>query len=224
VRDHGSTWGIVLAAGSGERFGTRKQFARVGDDRLVDLAVGAASSVCDHLVLVLPADRRWDGQPVGRVVAGGSDRAASVRAGLAAVPEDHGVVVVHQAANPLASPGLIRRLLAAIAAGAPAAFPGLRPADVVRRVAGDRARELVGRDDLVLVQTPAAFRLDVLRAAHGSGLASIEDTALVSACGFEVRVVPGESRNVHVATPEDLDLVRALVAGGRRVGSSQDRV
>jgi 2-C-methyl-D-erythritol 4-phosphate cytidylyltransferase len=217
------TWGIVLAAGAGERFGTRKQFATLGDRRLVDRSVEAAATVCDDVVLVLPVDRGWDGQPVTRVVEGGSDRAASVRAGLAAIPDVDGVVVVHQAANPLASPRLIRRLLAAIAAGAPAAFPGLRPADVVRRVAGDRARELVGRDDLVLVQTPAAFRLEVLRRAHASGLASLEDTALVSACGYEVSVVPGEAHNLHVATPDDLDLVRALVAGGWRVGSAPDR-
>jgi 2-C-methyl-D-erythritol 4-phosphate cytidylyltransferase len=132
-------------------------------------------------VLVLPPGRAWDGAPVDTVVEGGADRGASVRNGLAAIPDQDGVVVVHQAANPLATPALIRRLLDELDAGAHAVAPGLRPADLVRRAEGDRLGPVVGRDDLVLVQTPAAFRLPVLRAAHASGAAGVEDTALVTA-------------------------------------------
>jgi 2-C-methyl-D-erythritol 4-phosphate cytidylyltransferase len=208
----GAVWAIVLAGGSGARFGGRKQFAAVGSLRLVDLAVETALATCDRVVLVLPGGTRWDGAPVARVVPGGEDRPASVRRALAAIPDEMGTVVVHQAANPLASPDLIRALVSAVASGAPAVCPGLRPADVVRRVRGTAAGDVIGRDDLVLIQTPAAFRLDVLRHAHASGAAALEDTALVSASGYEVYVVPGDPRNVHVATPADLDIVRAIVA------------
>jgi 2-C-methyl-D-erythritol 4-phosphate cytidylyltransferase len=211
-RPAGAVWAIVLAAGSGSRFGARKQFAAVGSHRLVDLAVEAATEVCGQVVLVLPVGTAWDGRPVDHVVPGGVDRSSSVRSALAAIPDEEGIVVVHQAANPLARPELIGELLAAVAEGAPAAFPGLRPADVVRRVAGERAGDVVGRDDLVLVQTPAAFRLEVLRRAHAVGGRAFEDTALVSACGYEVHVVAGDPRNVHVATPADLEVVRALAA------------
>jgi 2-C-methyl-D-erythritol 4-phosphate cytidylyltransferase len=211
-RAAGAVWAIVLAAGSGSRFGAHKQFAVVGSRRLVDLAVDAAAEACERVVLVLPSGTTWDGQPVDHVVPGGADRPASVRNALAAITDEEGIVVVHQAANPLASPGLIGQLSAAVADGAPAAFPGLRPADVVRRVEGMRAGDVVGRDDLVLVQTPAAFRLGVLRRAHAAGGRAFEDTALVSACGYEVHVVPGDPRNVHVATPADLEIVRALAA------------
>jgi 2-C-methyl-D-erythritol 4-phosphate cytidylyltransferase len=206
------TWAVVLAAGSGTRFGGAKQFASAAGHRLVDLAVATATTTCDHVVLVLPPGTDWDGPPVDRVVAGGSDRGSSVRHALAAIPAMRGTVLVHQAANPLASVRLISQLLAAVDAGAPAAVPGLGPADLVRRVAGGRLGEIVGRDDLVLVQTPAAFRLEILRAAHASGAPALEDTALVSAIGAKVQVVPGDPRNIHIATPEDLEIVAALLA------------
>ena len=207
-----SRWAIVLAAGGGTRFGAEKQFVRAAGHRLVDLAVDAAAAVCDHVIVVLPAGRAWDGRPVHAAVAGGSDRPSSVRNGLAAIPDTDGTIIVHQAANPLADAALLRTLFTAIEGGAAAAVPGLSPADLVRRVADDRLGEIVGRDDLVLVQTPAAFRLPVLRAAHQQQLEALEDTALVSALGHEVVVVPGDPRNVHVASPQDLELVAALLA------------
>jgi 2-C-methyl-D-erythritol 4-phosphate cytidylyltransferase len=208
-------WAIVLAAGSGARFGQRKQFVTAGGRRLVDLAVERALEECDHVVLVLPQGERWSGPSVEHVVEGGADRGASVRAGLAAIPDAHGTVVVHQAANPLAGTPTFHALIEAIADGAPAAFPGLRPADIVRAAEGDLAGEVLGRDELVLVQVPAAFRLEVLRAAHAAGEPALEDTALVSAAGFDVRIVPGDPRNIHVATPEDLEVVEALLHATR---------
>jgi len=209
--DGTGTWAIVLAAGGGTRFGAEKQFVRAAGHRLVDLAVDAAAAVCDHVVVVLPPDRDWDGRPVHAVVAGGADRPSSVQRGLAAVPDTDGTVIVHQAANPLADAGLLRSLLSAIRAGAAAAVPGLRPTDLVRRAVDGRLGEIVGRDDLVLVQTPAAFRLPVLRAAHEQQMEALEDTALVSALGHDVAVVPGDPRNIHVASPQDLELVAAML-------------
>ena len=206
-----TTWAIVLAAGGGTRFGAEKQFARAGGHRLVDLALEAVSQVCDRVVLVLPPGREWHGRPVDAVVDGGSDRPASVRRGLAAIPDSEGTVIVHQAANPLADTDLLASLLGAIRRGAAAAVPGLRPADLVRRTIDGRLGEVVGRDDLVLVQTPAAFRLSILKAAHGQQVEALEDTVLVSALGYEVVVVPGDPRNVHVASTADLELVAALL-------------
>jgi 2-C-methyl-D-erythritol 4-phosphate cytidylyltransferase len=207
---------IVLAAGDGRRFGQRKQFVTVGGRRLVDLAIAAVRDVAERVILVVPPSHAWDGTPVDAVVEGGADRGASVRAGLSAIPESEGTVVVHQAANPLASTALCRELLAAMAAGADAAVPALRPADLIRRATGGYLGEVVGRDDLVLVQTPAAFQLSVLREAHARAGAALEDTGLVTSIGRTVRTVPGDPRNVHVATPEDLEIVAALLAAAER--------
>lgn len=215
------TYAIVLAAGAGSRLGAEKQFLTVGGQRPVDMAVRTALEVCQHVVVVLPAERAWDGPDVDEVVEGGVDRRASVRLGLDAIRAVDGVVVVHQAANPLATTETLDALVSAVESGAPAAVPGLRPADVVRRVRDGEAGEIVGRDDLVLVQAPAAFRLEVLRAAHRNPSAALEDTALVTAAGYRVRILPGDPRNVHVATVEDLELVRALLQA-RTVGSHGD--
>jgi len=207
-----STWAIVLAAGDGARFGTQKQFVRAAGHRLVDLALDAAAQACGRVVIVLPPGRAWDGRPVHAVVEGGADRPSSVRRGLEAIPDTDGIVIVHQAANPLAEVALLQSLLDAVAGGAAAAVPGLRPADLIRRTADGLLGEIVGRDELVLVQTPAAFRLPVLRVAHQQQIDALEDTALVSALGHDIVVVPGDPRNVHVTSMADLELVAALLA------------
>src|SRR3546814_5732916 len=93
-----STWAIVVAAGSGERFGARKQFLRLGYGRVVDWALRSAREHCAGVVLVVPADSLGEPEslhPADVVVAGGSTRSASVRQGLAAVPPEAEVVVVH---------------------------------------------------------------------------------------------------------------------------------
>lgn len=228
----GPVWGLVLAAGSGTRFGSEKQFVTIAGHRPVDLAVATVLSTCDEVVLVLPEGRAWDGAPVSAVITGGPNRPASVRRGLAAIPPEvvdaEAIVVVHQAANPLATTSSVEVLLAEVRGGAPAAVPGLRPADVVRRRStgpGETtlAGELLGRDELVLVQTPAAFRLDVLRAAHARPTPDAqEDTALVTGAGHAVHVVDGDPRNVHVAEPADLELVEALLLA-RSLDSPVDR-
>ena len=97
---------------------------------------------------------------------GGATRSDSVRAGLAAVPADAAVVVVHDAARPLATTALFAAVIDAVRAGADGAIPVLPIVDTVKRVDGDRIVETVPRDDLVLVQTPQAFRAARLRDAH----------------------------------------------------------
>ena len=96
-------WGIVVAAGRGDRFGQPKQFCDLAGTRVVDLSVAAMTAACDAVVLVLPAGVSWDGEPVAAAVAGGETRSDSVRAGLRAVPAEADVVVVHDAARPLAT-------------------------------------------------------------------------------------------------------------------------
>lgn len=204
-------WGIVLAAGGGSRFGGDKQFARAAGERLVDLAVEVTVEACDEVVLVLPDGSPWDGPPVSAVVPGGSSRTESVRNALAVLPDTAEIVVIHQAAHPLATRALFDTVLDPVRAGAAACVPGLRPHDPVRRVHGGVAGEEVGREGLVLLQTPGAFRADVLRAAHAAGTDAVEDTALVSSLGVPVRIVPGEPWNLHVTVPAELAMADCLL-------------
>ena len=118
------TWAIVVAAGGGSRFGAAKQFTRLGDVSVLDRAVGVAGSACDGVVVVLPAGSDWTAPGGVRIATGGDTRSASVRSGLACVPDDADVVVVHDAARPLATAALFARVVAAVRAGADAAVPG----------------------------------------------------------------------------------------------------
>ncbi|MDQ1381797.1 MAG: 2-C-methyl-D-erythritol 4-phosphate cytidylyltransferase [Actinomycetota bacterium] len=210
------TWAVVVAAGGGSRFGAPKQFARLGAATVVDIAVGVALRACAGVVVVLPDGTDW-AAPAGAITAiGGATRSASVRAGLALVPDDVDVVVVHDAARPLASPELFARVIAAVRAGADAAVPGIAVADTVKRVRDDKVVETVARDDLVTVQTPQAFRRTALAAAHADEGVGTDDATLVEAAGGTVVVVEGEARNLKLTRAGDLDLARALIEGSPR--------
>jgi 2-C-methyl-D-erythritol 4-phosphate cytidylyltransferase len=146
---------------------------------------------------------------VAACIAGGPSRSASVRLGLAEVPEDADVVLVHDAARPLLPPELVPRLLEALAEGFDGAVPGVPVADTVKRVRDGIVVETPPREELVAVQTPQAFVASVLRSAavgEGSDCAS-----LVEAAGGRIRVVPGDERLLKVTTPADLERVEALL-------------
>jgi 2-C-methyl-D-erythritol 4-phosphate cytidylyltransferase len=206
---------IVVAAGEGSRFGAEKQFVVLDGARLVDRAVTAAAAACDDVVVVLPAGASWDGPPVAAAVAGGDRRVDSVRAGLAAVPPACDVVVVHDAARPLAGPALFAAVLDAVRGGADGAVPGVAITDTVKRVEEGRVVATVPRSGLVAVQTPQAFRAEVLRAAHAGGGDSTDDAALVEAAGGTVVVVPGDPRNLKVTAADDLVLAASFLAARR---------
>jgi len=215
----GTVWAIVVAGGSGSRFGDAvpKQFLELGGRRLVDRAVAAASAACDGVVAAVPAAHLATAGVAGAAtVAGGPTRSASVRAGLAAVPPDAGIVVVHDAARPLAGPELFARVVAAVRAGADGAVPGLPVPDTIKRVdaAGGEAVvvETLDRPALRAIQTPQAFRAAVLRRAHAGGGDATDDAALVEALGARVVVVDGDPANLKVTGPDDLARAEALLA------------
>jgi 2-C-methyl-D-erythritol 4-phosphate cytidylyltransferase len=212
----GDVWAIVLGGGSGARFGGAKQFEDLGGVSLLGRSVAAAATVADGVVVVVPGGVEPPGLPQipGKLVvaAGGAHRAASVRSGLAAVPADAAVIVVGDAAHPLASPALYAAVVDAVRAGAGGALPGLPLTEVIARVDASGARVGgVPREGHVLVQMPHAFRADLLRTAHASGEDGVEDSAMVAALGARIAVVPGDPRNLHVTTPEELSLARRLL-------------
>jgi len=206
-------WAIVVAGGSGVRFGGPKQFEVLAGRRIVDRSVSAARSVAAGVVLVVPdvsAETCSGAVPgVDVVVPGGASRSASVRSGLAAVPEAATIVVVHDAVRPLAASELFERVVVAVEAGADAAVPGVPVTDTVRRRGGGT----LDRTELVLVQTPQAFSAARLRAAHADGREATDDAALVEEAGGSVVVVEGDPANLKITRPEDLHLAAALLSG-----------
>jgi 2-C-methyl-D-erythritol 4-phosphate cytidylyltransferase len=217
-----AVWAVLVAAGRGERLGDErpKAFARLGALPLLaePLRRLDESEWIDGIVVVAPPE--WEepailvaeeigASKVAACVTGGATRSESVRIGLAEVPDEADVVLVHDAARPAVPPEIVPRLLEALAQGFDGAVPGLPVTDTVKRVREGVVVDTPAREELVAVQTPQAFVADVLRAAaagEGSDCAS-----LVEASGGRVAVVPGDERLLKVTTPDDLRRVEALL-------------
>jgi 2-C-methyl-D-erythritol 4-phosphate cytidylyltransferase/2-C-methyl-D-erythritol 2,4-cyclodiphosphate synthase len=212
VERNGDVWCIVVAAGSGRRFGGAKQFGLLAGRRVVDRSVEVAAGCCDGVVVVLPAAAIGTADAVvpgaSAVVPGGTTRAESVRAGLAAVPDGAAVVLVHDAARPLATPSLYGRVVAAVRDGAAAVVPAVPVVDTVRSVG---TGGVVDRELLRAVQTPQGFPADGLRAAHAAGGEATDDASLVESAGGRVELVEGERTNLKLTGPEDLVVAEALL-------------
>ena len=204
-----NVWTIVVAAGSGARFGGPKQFSILGDRRVLDWSVETAKAVSAGVVVVLPpteAEREGG-------VAGGATRSESVRRGLAAVPPEATIICVHDAARPFASAHLYREVIAQVHGGADGAVPAIAVTDTIKQV---NAQNIVvatpDRSMLVAVQTPQAFRASILRDAHASSPEGTDDATLVEATSKQVVVVAGESMNRKLTAPEDLEWARAMAS------------
>ena len=198
----GPVWAIVVAGGRGNRFGGHKQFELIAGRRVLDWSVAAATDATDGVVLVRPEERLEAG-----AVAGGSTRSASVRAGLAAVPADAEVVIVHDAARPLADAALFERVIAAVRDGADAAIPVVPVTDTVRY----RGTRTVDRSELVIVQTPQGFSAAALRRAHAEEPEGTDDAGLVEQAGGRVVEVEGDPYNIKITHPDDLLVAAALM-------------
>jgi 2-C-methyl-D-erythritol 4-phosphate cytidylyltransferase len=206
---------IVVAAGEGERYGSRKQFCDLAGRSVASRSVDAARSVAEFVVIVVPPDVTAESHGADAVVAGGPSRAASVRAGLAAIAGTARVVVVHDAARPLASPALFHAVVRALDDTSLAgAVPGLAIADTVKRVNSHDdpiVVETLDRATLVAVQTPQAFVADTLRRAHDEKREATDDASLVEAIGGRVAIVPGEQSNRKLTTRDDLESMLAAL-------------
>ena len=202
MAENETVWTIVVAAGSGLRFGRAKQFEVIGGRRIVDWAVEQAHKHSVGVVVVLPP-----GQANGPgEVEGGSTRSESVRKGLAAVPNDATIVCVHDAARPFASHAVFQRVISAVVDGADAAVPGIPVVDTIKQI--NETNVVVAtprRETLRAVQTPQAFRASSLRRAHEHDGEGTDDAALIELIGGEVVVVEGEVVNRKITSPEDLE-------------------
>jgi 2-C-methyl-D-erythritol 4-phosphate cytidylyltransferase len=208
----GEVWGVVLAAGTGSRFGGRKQFLMLGDRRLVDHAVSTTVSVSSGVVLVLPRGVEWEGPPVTTLAIGDATRIGSARSGLRKVPSSAGIILIHDAAHPLASKTLFASLIDAMREpGVDAAIPVIPATDTIMRARHGRVVDAIPRDGLVSVQTPQAFKAEVLRAAHRHGGQASDDSVLVQEYGATIKVVEGDPRNIHVTTATELRLAERLL-------------
>jgi 2-C-methyl-D-erythritol 4-phosphate cytidylyltransferase len=210
---------IVLGAGAGTRLGDGppKAFREVDGEIMLVRAVRAAVAARTIVSAVVTVPPGWEagaeeqlGDVSGpvTVVAGGETRQASVRAALAWVPATSAIVAIHDAARCFVAPDLFDRVVVAVTGGADGAVPVVPLTDTVKRIEDDRVVGTVERTTLRLVQTPQAFRRDVIVAAHERAAAdgrhdATDDAALVEGLAV-VRAVEGDPSNVKITTPADL--------------------
>ncbi len=202
-------WGILAAAGQGQRFGGDKLARRLSDGRSVLLSAcqGLLAGGVSRLVIVgQPGpEHQLDqlGQAVAAIVPGGAARTDSIRAGLSAVPASIQWVAVHDAARPFIDGQLVQRCIAA-AQQSGAAVPVLACVDTIGEVDGDYLVSPLERKRLRRVQTPQVMRRTHLEAVVAQGAASDESSILLE-LGHTVATVPGDERNIKVTFARDLD-------------------
>jgi 2-C-methyl-D-erythritol 4-phosphate cytidylyltransferase len=216
------SWAVIVAGGTGTRFGARKQFVSLAGRPVIAWSIDTARAVCSGVVVVLPADGDGAGDVLlgpltaslkdVAVVTGGATRSDSVRAGLAAVAADAEIIVVHDAARPLAGLPIWSAVLGAVAGGADGAIPVVAVGDTIKSISPDGALATVDRTSLRAVQTPQAFRADLLRQAHAGGGQATDDATLVEAVGGRVVLVDGDPINAKITVPTDLVVAAALLS------------
>jgi 2-C-methyl-D-erythritol 4-phosphate cytidylyltransferase/2-C-methyl-D-erythritol 2,4-cyclodiphosphate synthase len=216
---------VVVAAGRGSRFGSPKQFLPLAGHPMVEWSVEAflTHPEVDEVILVLPPDCpesvsfTWSGAAV-RTCTGGDTRRASAAAGTAQSDRDTELILIHDAARPFVTAGLISRVISA-AARTGAAVPVTSVVDTIKRVRKGRVVETIDRAELKRAQTPQGFAADLIRQVHAraavDGAPASDDASLCERAGHPVTVVEGDPWNLKITAPGDLALAEWLVTSGR---------
>jgi 2-C-methyl-D-erythritol 4-phosphate cytidylyltransferase len=214
---------VIAGAGEGRRLSAsgRKQFAKVAGRPIITYAleIFEKSPLIDHMVVVIPRDSmEWFREEVLdaggyrkvlKAVPGGETRQRSVYNGLRALKNKTSEVIVHDAARPLVSEALIKRVLGA-ASKTGAAISAVPPKDTVKQVESGQVVGTLDRRLLWLAQTPQCFRYDILVDAHrravDDGFEATDDASLVEKYGSKVVVAVGSYSNLKITSPEDLPM------------------
>ncbi|NLV57454.1 MAG: 2-C-methyl-D-erythritol 4-phosphate cytidylyltransferase [Clostridiales bacterium] len=218
---------VVLAGGRGERMGRgeNKVFVPLRGIPAIVRAIAPFSTLCSHLVVVARQEelaameqllkRYGMSHLVHKVVPGGSNRQASVLAGLMALPPDADVVLVHDGARALVTEAVIQRVInSAMEHGS--GIASVPVTDTIKRAGGDgRVRETLPREELFAMQTPQGFRVELLRQAHNhaleTGYLGTDDAALVEHMGLPVYLCRGDHENIKLTTPLDVALAERIL-------------
>ncbi len=217
-------WAVLVAAGRGERLGAGQPKAFVAFNGRPLLAESLSrldtSEIVGNVVVVAPPG--WEesailcaeeenASNVITCVPGGDTRVDSVRAGVAEVPAEADIILIHDAARPLVTDDVIERVVEALRDDIDGAVPGLPISDTIKQAPAGLVERTVPRDGLFVVQTPQGFRAEIFRRA----LAEVDQTAsdcagMVEAIGGRVRVTLGDPRLAKITTEADLALVEGL--------------
>ncbi|MFQ5328575.1 MAG: 2-C-methyl-D-erythritol 4-phosphate cytidylyltransferase [Thermodesulfobacteriota bacterium] len=218
---------IIPSAGMGRRMGKmKKPLIPLSNSPVLahTLLPFERSPLIDAIILVVPNDDREmyrkeivaasGFRKVIDVASGGAERQDSVRAALDALADSWDIIVVHDGARPFVTVDLIERAVKEAMKGG-AAIAAVPVKDTIKEVANGKVTRTVPRDGLWSVQTPQAFRAEVLREAHERAVedsfSGTDDAALVERLGHAVSIVEGSYENIKITTPEDIVVGEAIL-------------
>ena len=207
-----NVWAIVVAGGTGSRFGGPKHSMLLDGRELWRRCVDSFVEAGIPDVVVV-------GDVPGGVT-GGERRRDSVANGLSAVPDSADWILIHDAARPLVTVDLIDAVLRRLELGdADAVIPVTPMTDTLKRVKNSRVVGTIDRSSIKAVQTPQAFRAESLRSAHGHDqhADATDDAGLIERRGGTVVTVPGDQHNMKITFAGDLEIAEAILEGRRHV-------
>lgn len=224
-----SVWAVVPAAGSGRRMAAEvpKQYLKLNGVPILEHTLRALLACPDirGVVVVLdPSDRRADAiaslaDPRVSRAAGGAERADSVLAGLQAVAKEAGAedwVLVHDAARPCISVGVLRSLISSCTAAGVGTVMAQTSVDTLKRVSeGNRVLETLDRQVIWRAQTPQMFKLVELMSALSTALiddiAITDESMAMELAGYPVSILEGPSTNIKITLPADLEMAEIIL-------------
>lgn len=220
---------IIVGAGKGRRIGFKdKAFLMINKKPVLFYSIlpFEKSDLINQIILVVKKEKikaaesivkKYKFRKVKKIVSGGKERQDSVYNGLKSldlVPGEEARILIHDAARPLVSRQLIKKCaIAAKKFGA--AIPAVLARDTVKE-GGGFVKKTLNRDKLWLVQTPQAFRCDILKRAHDMAqkekFYETDDASLVERLGYKIKVIAGDYRNIKITMPVDLIVAKALLS------------
>lgn len=220
-------YAVILGGGSGSRMGgdRNKVFMPIRGIPAIVRAAVPFTGICAGAVMVAQPGEMEIMESVVRqfglsrfvisVTAGGDTRQASVWNGLSALPDDAEIVLIHDGARALVTEDVITRALHS-AAEHGSGIASVAVHDTIKRVGNEnRILETLDRGVLRAMQTPQAFRVDLIREAHRitnrDGFVGTDDASLLEHAGTPVYVSEGSLRNIKLTTATDMLLARALL-------------
>lgn len=212
---------IVLAAGSSKRMGTNKLAIKIGGVSVLRKSLLAFDSceLIDKIIIVYgdlefaTESSRGLTKPI-ELIAGGEERQDSVGAGLSLVQEQD-IVLIHDGARPFVSEDIILRCIAS-AQKTGSGVAGIPIYDSLKYVKDSKIVRTIERDGVFAMQTPQAFRAEIIKKAHQSGAIGTDDAALLESLNEEVSIVMGSKENIKLTTPSDIP------KSGIRIGQGFD--
>jgi len=222
------TIAIIPAAGIGSRMGHKKKnyLKLLGKPVLAHTLAPFES--CTHIsaiIIVVPRTdmdycrrhivKKYGFTKVVAIVAGGNERQHSVSNGIkAALPFDPAIIMVHDGARPLVTESIIEETIRATRSCG-AAVCAVPVKDTIKESIGGYVKATLERNALRAVQTPQAFKRDIIveayRMALEDGVLCTDESALVERTGTRVRIVCGSYENIKITTPEDLAVATSIL-------------